>query len=962
MQPKRSIRRIATKELALFFASPIAWLFLGVFAAVTLFVFFWGEDFFARNIADVRPLFEWMPLLLIFLASTLTMRLWSEERRTGTLEHVLTQSVPLWHFVVGKFLACLALLVMALLTTLPLPISVALMADVDWGPVWAGYLAAILLGAAYLSIGLFVSSRSNNQIVSLIVSVALCSLFYLVGSRLLTDLVSHESAELLRLLGTGSRFDAITRGVIDVRDLYYYLSLVLVFLALNTFTLERERWAKGRVTARHRAWGLVTLVFLGNALLANLWLSQLQGIRWDVTAGNQYSLSSATREYLKQLQEPMLIRGYFSQKTHPLLSPLVPQLRDLIQEYAHASQGRVRVEFVDPASSPELEEEAGQKYAIQPTPFQVADRYQAAVVNSYFDLLVQYGDEHQVLSFRDLIEVKNRGEADLEVRLRNPEHDLTRAIKKVMHAYQAGGNPFDTIEGELQFTGYVSADDRLPEPLREFRQQVMTELQQVQAQANGRFNVTWKQPEADPATEQWMQNLGLGPMATNLFSQDYFYFYLLLSRGDQQIQIPLDDMSQASFERNLNAAVKRFSRGFTKTLALVTPPSGFDPMAGMGGASGPQFNQLERFLGAELNVIRDDLSSGRVNGQADVLMVMAPTNLNEKQLFAVDQFLMQGGTVIMATSPYAVQFSQRSLSVQQHTSGLDDWLKHQGLDIEDNLVLDPQNAAFPMPVTRNLGGFSVQEMHLLDYPYFADIRGEGLNQDSPISAGLPQITFAWGSPIVLQKDQLGERKVTELLRSSPRSWLSASTQVMPRFESGRLQTYQPEGEQGEQLLGVMLEGRFDSWFAERQSPLLASEPQEASGESDNQAGSESPLTVSNVIRQSPESARLMLFSSNDFASDQVMQISSSVGGSEYLHAVQLLANSVDWALEDAGLLTIRARGHFNRTLPGMEPSEQRFWEYLNYGMALLAIGLLACVYAYLSRLRSHRYQALLASA
>ena len=113
MQPnidsKVTVKRIAEKEVSLFFASPVAYLFLATFAAVTLFVFFWGESFFARNIADVRPLFDWMPLLLIFLCATLTMRLWSEERRNGTLEFVLTQSVPLWHFVVGKFLGCLFL-------------------------------------------------------------------------------------------------------------------------------------------------------------------------------------------------------------------------------------------------------------------------------------------------------------------------------------------------------------------------------------------------------------------------------------------------------------------------------------------------------------------------------------------------------------------------------------------------------------------------------------------------------------------------------------------------------------------------------------------------------------------------------------------------------------------------------------------------------------------------------------
>jgi len=106
IKPTVTIHRIAAKEITLFFSSPIAYLFLATFASITLFVFFWGETFFARNIADVRPLFEWMPVLLIFLSATLTMRLWSEERRSGTLEYVLTQAVPLWHFVAGKFLGC----------------------------------------------------------------------------------------------------------------------------------------------------------------------------------------------------------------------------------------------------------------------------------------------------------------------------------------------------------------------------------------------------------------------------------------------------------------------------------------------------------------------------------------------------------------------------------------------------------------------------------------------------------------------------------------------------------------------------------------------------------------------------------------------------------------------------------------------------------------------------------------
>ena len=177
MLPNAQAPRIASKEMTLFFASPTAYLFLGSFVTITLFVFFWADAFFARNIADVRPMFEWMPILLIFLSAAITMRMWSEERRTGTLEFIMTLPTGTWRFVLGKFMACMWLLVIALLLTTPLPITVSLLANLDWGPVIAGYLATLLLGAAYISIGLFVSARSDNQIVSLMITTLVCGLF-----------------------------------------------------------------------------------------------------------------------------------------------------------------------------------------------------------------------------------------------------------------------------------------------------------------------------------------------------------------------------------------------------------------------------------------------------------------------------------------------------------------------------------------------------------------------------------------------------------------------------------------------------------------------------------------------------------------------------------------------------------------------------------------------------------------
>ncbi|MGD8348994.1 MAG: Gldg family protein [Gammaproteobacteria bacterium] len=953
-----TIRRIAGKELTLFFSSPVAYLFLGAFAAITLFIFFWGATFFARNIADVRPLFEWMPILLIFLSSALTMRMWSEERRSGTLEHVLTQPIGIWRFVIAKFLACFALLCIALAITLPLPITVSLVGNLDWGPVWSGYLATLLLGGAYLAVGLFVSARSDNQIVSLISATALCGLLYLIGAPAITDFFGNQAGEWMRSLGTGARFESITRGMLDIRDFVYFLSLIAIFLTLNTFSLERERWATTGDRTHHMAWRVGTLLLVANALAVNLWLGQINLLRLDTTQGRIYSISEATRGYLAQLREPLLIRGYFSAKTHPLLAPLVPQLRDLIREYAVAGHGKVRAEFIDPISDPELEQQANKKYGIEPVPLRVADRYQSSLVNSYFNVLIQYGDQYQVLGFPDLIEIQQGRGNDIDVRLRNPEYDITRAIKKVLLAYQSGGNLFNTVNSDLVFTAYLSADDKLPPKLVKFKEEMKKVLDDEQAKSGGRLKVNYVDPEANggQVARQILDDYGFRPMAESLFDSNRFFFYLTLRQGDTVVQIPLGDLSSANFELAFESGVKHFANGFTKTVALVTPK--VDPQKAQYGFGSPRFNRLETQLGSEFNVRHEDLSDGSVDNRADVLLLAAPTDLDKTQLFAVDQFLMRGGTVIAATSPFNAGLSQKRLSLEPHTSGLAEWLQHDGLTIEDKLVMDPQNSAFALPVTRKVGSISVQEMRMIDYPYFADLRGDGLNPDSPITSGLNQLSMAWSSPISVDSDKNKDRKITELLHSSAKSWLSDSRDIMPRISSaGGSVTYTPEGKQAPRLLGVIAQGRFDSFFAGQESPLLSQDQQggaRADGKDNANRKADEPV-ITSVIEHSPESARIILFSSNDFLSDQVIQLAEASTNSEHLGGLQLMQNTVDWSVADQNLLGIRSRGHFNRTLFPLKPDQQLFLESGNYLLAILFLVALAVLQTYLRRKKSRRY-------
>ena len=937
------------KELRSFFSSPVALLFLATFLVAEVFIFFNVEKFFSRNIADVRPLFDWMPILLIFLVSALTMRVWSEETRLGTIELLLTLPISITRLVLGKFLACLILVIVGLLLTLPIPITVSYMGEIDWGPIIAAYLACIMLASAYIAIGLFVSARTDNQVVSLITTAVACSVFLLLGSQVVGSLVSNHSAEILALFGTGSRFQSVARGVIDLRDLYYYLSLTATFLALNVYSLERQKWSFDSTSTRkfHLQWLVVTMLTVANFIVANFWLANVNW-RFDWTKNKAYSISPATKTILAQLQEPLVIRGYFSAQTHPLLAPLVPQIRDLIEEYSVLGGGKVKSEFVDPRDNPELEEEASQKYNIKPIPFQIASKYQAGLVNSYFNILLKYGDKFEVLGFEDLIEVKVKGESELDVRLRNPEYDITRAIKKVLYGFQNVENLFASIRTPVKFVAYVSADQKLPPALKDYAEKVKKESENLAKISGGKMTVEFVDPQADNGKvgAEILKSFGFQPMVASLFDSKQFYFYLTFQQGNKVVQIALpEELNEQNAKKGLESALKRYSVGFTRTAGLVVPEQKeqqpWQRQMGM-NQDQKQFNLLQQKLSENYEVRTVDLKNGMVPEEIDILVVMSPEKFDEKKVFAVDQFLMKGGTVLLATSPFTINREQNSLRATPSKSGLEDWLANNGIKIEDKLVMDQRSEQYPVPVQRRAGAFIVNELRMLDYPYFVDIRGDGMLQQNGITSGLTQVTLNWPSPVTVDKEKNASRTTTEILRSSPNSWTSVSNNITP---DPKTMSFARSDKLQSELLGVVVEGSFDSFFKGKNSPLLKKEEKKDNPpEAKKEENKEEKTPISSVIEHSAASARIMVIASNEFGNDQALRISASSGTTKYLNSLQLIENSLDWSLEDRALLSIRGRGQFSRTLEPMEAKSQFHWEMGNY--ILVAFGLLLVLFIY----------------
>ncbi|MBF0195494.1 MAG: Gldg family protein [Magnetococcales bacterium] len=958
----KTILKITKKEFSTFFSSPAAFLFLGVFIAVTLFVFFWVETFFARNIADVRPLFHWMPILLIFLVSALTMRSWSEERRSGSIETLLTTPIRPAQLVLGKFFAGLGLVAIALLITIPLPFIISFLGPLDWGPVIGGYVAAMFLAAAYVSIGLFMSSRTDNPIVALIMSSVVCGLFYLVGSTTLTTLFGHSLGSFFNLLGSGSRFESITRGVLDFRDLYYYISIVGIFLTLNLFTLEKLRWAGNPPSKKHRQWVLVTTLAILNFLAGNLWLHPIGWARADITQGNIYSLSPATDQYLKQLHEPLLIRGYFTSKTHPLLAPLVPQLKDLLEEYSILGENRVHVEFVDPQESAEIEEEAASKYGIKPVAFQMASKYQSSVVNSYFDILIAYGDKHEVLSYSDLIEIKVKGAGqDLDVTLKNPEYAITSGIRKTLTGYQSGGTPFDTFKKQVSFTGYMSDNNELPNGLLEFRKSLNEVLDDLKKESMGKFTVSFQNPDAGDGAlgKELKKKYGFGPQIASLFDPKPFWFYMVLQDDSETIQVPLPkDLSKSALKQSIEAGLKRMAPGFLKTVTMVLPatPSPY-------GMRGKRYSTLKDFMSENVRIKEDDLKGGIVPEETDLLMVLAPKDLNEKQLFAIDQFLMRGGSIVMATSPFDASISG-SLTATKTSSGLKKWFEHNGINLEEKMIIDAQNGSLPIPVKRYIGPIAVQEIRMLAYSYFADVRNEGLNSNNSIASGLGQVTLNWASPISWNKEKNKDRSVTPLLTSSKNSWVSDSLNITPNIQLYPKLGFATDGDPKPQIMAAVFEGRFDSYFTNKESPLLKKDDgaEKKENDKDENKPKEENMVVSSIIERSSESARIILISSNGFGEDSILGIASQGMGTQYTKPLEFIQNSVDWSLEDRGLLSIRSRSHFSRMLLQITETDQMIIEYISYGLALIGLFVVWIVKKQIQRITKIRHQAILMEA
>ncbi len=229
---------ISRREIRTYFNSPVAYIVVSAFTILTGYLFF--TQLFLEKQADMRGFFNIMPLMFMFVVPAITMRLLADEKASGTLELLITMPVRDWEVVVGKFLAAMGLLCTAIGLTLVFALTVRGLGPLDRGPAIGGYIGLVLMGGAYVSIGVMASSLTRNSIVSFILAFVISFGLYLLGK--LTQFLPQAWQGLVSYLSIDGHFENIGRGVIDSRDVIYYLSVMAVGLLVATLSLESRRW------------------------------------------------------------------------------------------------------------------------------------------------------------------------------------------------------------------------------------------------------------------------------------------------------------------------------------------------------------------------------------------------------------------------------------------------------------------------------------------------------------------------------------------------------------------------------------------------------------------------------------------------------------------------------------------------------------------------------------------------
>jgi ABC-2 type transport system permease protein len=797
---------VMSRELRAYFDSIIAYVILLAFFVVTTYITMSSLE--EGGQASLRPFFDFLPAGFLFFIPAVAMRLWAEERRLGTIELLLTWPLKNWDIVLGKFLAGLVLIFVLLTMTTSYALYVTWYGNPDPGPLVGGYIAALLLGGAYLALGCFISSITEHQIVAYVVSVFLSAGFFLCGYPPILASIPPETVQFgttinlqgfvsfLSSIGFGSRFGNVARGVIDFGDLAFYLAMITAFLYLNVRAVSwhsvKGENENGQVVGMIVLAGLsvlglfsglvglaiVSAIALGAfyyylkirierkgvnrlldvslaAALAFVVAIQFSALmdrvnfRKDLTEERAYSLSPITEKIAAELEDPLEIRCYFSESLPLVLKQRRQRTEDMLSEYATASKGRISIRFFDPDTDNSSKDRA------------TREGVNAQMVN------INYGAEKSSIKrfFGCVLEYQGR--------------------KEIFQFMPAPGG----LESEIS--------------------------------AAIRNLVTMRKT-----------TIGL------LSSQEKMsYSFRAVYEAMKQRRLPVQRLKIAGLKKGIS-----------------------------------------------------------IPSNIQVLVLIDPEKMSEREAYEIDQFVMRGGSLVLLANGVKVDSSLKAKPV---VTGLETVLASYGFEIKKQILRDND------PKKLETISFNAQKQAKRGpNPFAIRITKETLNKNHPITRHLSQLSFNEASPIeVITKDL----KFTELVRTSKTSFSSKRLGLLGRrlldfVDKGPTPRPLTQGEIQQPIVALAYEGILNSCFRGRRPPAPEGSLQESNADSRRE-----------TIGQQPK-GRIIIFADSNFIELPKWGAYGSAGQRAVQSGGAMVLNSVDWIVSDEDLIELRNRGLKDRRL------------------------------------------------
>lgn len=411
------IRALVSKELKSQFDN------IASYVVIILFLFLWEFLYFRSAYvvgeASLRGLFDLLPWLLLILAPAITMGTIAGERQSGTIELSLTHPITELQYILAKVLSSFIYAATAISLTLPIPLIFSKLGNLDIGSVAGQYFGSLLVIFLLVSLGVFVSSLFKSQIAALLTTAAVSFFLIVSGTELVTLSLPSLLSIILEKVSLLTHFSSISRGVIDLRDIFYFFGISITLIFLTYLNLIREKFgAKAKPTRQL----LIKTILIFSIFLLLTILSDRNPLRFDLTRNKNYSLSSSTIKIARELPDIVNLTLYASQNLPAQFQSVLRDTKDTLNDYKLFSRGNIRVSIKNPAPESNIEEEAN-ALGIQPVQFNVMSKEQFQVQSGYLGLVISYQDQNEVIPFIQRTD-------NLEYQLTSLIHKLTAKEKK----------------------------------------------------------------------------------------------------------------------------------------------------------------------------------------------------------------------------------------------------------------------------------------------------------------------------------------------------------------------------------------------------------------------------------------------------------------------------------------------------------------------------------------------------